>query len=600
MVFYTSSQYEIKPVTKGYCLCLEYDLVHSGCGPKPTLLDNQSAASLLVSAMRKWNEDEDLRRPLMAYMLEDDYKNFSLPPFRNPDKEIFSINSLKNSDKAVAAALFNAKKELDFDLFLGEVSVSEKWSAYSHRYSSGYDEEDIIEEEATVEPLLCTNGTSLNCNLKFDRGYIVPEYFFDGQSPKYEDAEEGSHSPFSCSDYVTVHKIFEGKALLIWPPKNRIQHLGIKKIVHVLKNKLKKNAKRAEVEILAQDLVQECALPVHSKSMCVETFVSLFHSLRSLGKVELVSKFLENIASSTCQTSLIVNSSFSSEIVASGKKFGWNLLRSPLQSMVEKIPASDVGKFCQFLYCISQQPCTDVQKDVCRSLAQVVVRVLSRTEDKKPTPTHSSFPPLPSHHQDKEFFIGLFRCLVTLECDEQLTTLTQVLVSKPYRYPVVDMIAPLCEGLYKALIEGEGVGKPLQQLISYGISSLEKYTKESKQASFTCSCNDCLDMMKFLNDPAQLEGRFKMAQHRRIHLSNQLAQAKIAVSTKTEMVSCPYTLIVTKKAQGVKKNDISEKGKTVLARFQSMKSIVSRYQAVATNTSSVSEEPLAKRIKIEP
>ncbi len=75
--------------------------------------------------------------------------------------------------------------------------------------------------------------------------------------------------------------------------------------------------------------------------------------------------------------------------------------------------------------------------------------------------------------QDEAFLIPLFKCLVALQCEEQLTALIQAVSSQLNRYPIVETLASVCDSLYKSLIEGGWEGEPLQQLLSYCISSLE-------------------------------------------------------------------------------------------------------------------------------
>ena len=109
--FYADCQHEIEPVTKGYCLCLIYNLVYRGCGNCPSPANNWEIVSSIVSSMKEWVEDDP---PMMTYLLEHQYQD---------------LVSLFNADRAVADVLAQAKNEVNFDLYLAQVRVVENWSA---------------------------------------------------------------------------------------------------------------------------------------------------------------------------------------------------------------------------------------------------------------------------------------------------------------------------------------------------------------------------------------------------------------------------------------------------------------------------------------
>ena len=52
--FYADCQHEVEKVTKGYRLCLIYNLMYQGLDECPTPADDQKEASAIVSAMKQW------------------------------------------------------------------------------------------------------------------------------------------------------------------------------------------------------------------------------------------------------------------------------------------------------------------------------------------------------------------------------------------------------------------------------------------------------------------------------------------------------------------------------------------------------------------
>ena len=247
---------------------------------------------------------------------------------------------------------------------------------------------------------------------------------------------------------------------------------------------------------------------------------------------------------------------------------------------------------------------------MCRGLVGIVVSVLSNKTD-----SSADSPQLMTYHlslfsvsRRPEFLILLFKCLSALQCEEQfLTTLIQALQAQPNRYPILAKLVPVCNGLNKSLKEGEGGSESLQQLLSYCISSLEQSSSRiipspenwSEEVSFSCSCSDCQDLMRFLRHPTETQHRFKRSKNRRYHLHRQLDSKGCSVTHITERTGSPYTLVVTKTRAAYDKDcqKIKEE-KATLSRLLSMKAAVSHFEADIAEASS-SDQPSAKRPRVE-
>ena len=350
--FYADCQHEIKPVTKGYRLCLIYNLVYRGSDNCPSPADNQQIISAVVASMKEWSKDipPEKNPQLMTYLLEHKYCDASL-----------SFQLLKNSDRAVADVLTQAKKEVEFDLYIAKVSLVEIWAA-SHDRHYNFTADELCDETITAENLTSLEGQQSISSIEITRNVFVPEKFFDSHPPDKEEFAEATGN-----EGATCDKQYNWAALLLWPTRNRIRSLGLENMVQLFKSDISQE-KKVELEVVAKDLIRECTSPskrygdyIILKDVPQESYVSLLESLRTLGKVDLVSEFLNVIAS--LYSSLIGNSSFSIEILAIGLKFGWDMLRSPLQAIFGKLSSSDnpVGKYVHFLHKISQQPSSEVQ-----------------------------------------------------------------------------------------------------------------------------------------------------------------------------------------------------------------------------------------------
>ncbi len=568
VAFYADCQHEIKPVTKGYRLCLIYNLVYRGPGNCPVLADHREIVSAVISSMKEWGEDlVEENPPLMTYMLEHKYCDASL-----------SFKLLKNSDRAVADVLSQAKKEVKFDFYVAKVSLVENWSAshddcyYHHRFChdscDDYTADELCDETVTAENLISLEGHQSFCSIEIDKEHFVPENFFDSRSPDEEDFAEATGN-----EGATVDKQYNWAALLIWPLRNRIRNLGPTNMVRLLKSELQdqpiSQERAAELEVVARDLIK-CSSP--------DSSVSLLQSLQRLGKVELVVEFLDHVASSLYR-SVIGKPSFSKEIAATGLKYGWDVLRSPLQAIFDKLSSQQVGDYVRFLHTISQQLSSEVQKDVCGGLASVVVTKLSNEEHSRPDTSSYYHFSLLGKSSRTEYLSLLFECLVTLQCKKQLPTLTEALKARPKLYSVLDTLVPVCDSLYKSL----KASKSFEQLLSYCIASLKDSSSRiipspenwSQSVTFSCSCNDCQELMCFLKHPTKTQHRFKMGKGRRSHLHRQLDSKGCSVTHITEHVGNPHTLVVTKtRASYDKECKVVQKAKATLSRLLAMKATV--------------------------
>ena len=582
--FYADCQHEIKPVSKGYRLCLIYNLVYRGTGECPAPANNQRIVSTIVSSMREWTGDSN-PPPMMTYLLEHQYCEASL-----------TFQLLKNTDRAVARVLSQAKNEVEFDLYLANVNLVENWSAscsYSRYGPQDYTAEDFIDESVTAKNLKSYDGFNVS-SIDLDKDYFVPEDFFDDLDPDKEEFEEATGN-----EGATLDKQYNWAALLVWPSKNRTVNIGIANVVRLLKKDLLgptlSQEKKAKLDAVAKDIIS-----ASSTAFPTEECVSFLQSLQCLDNVELISEFLGVIASSTSvHDRLISNPSFGDEILTIGTKYGWNTLNSLLQVIFGKLSSSHgrIEKYCQFLHRISHQP-SPPQRLICQNLARAIVRVLSTEEDTASTsiPTFSYYTGMFSSNtfRGKECVILLCKCLIALECNEQLSTLVQAFCTKPNRYPILDVLAPVCESL---LNEGGSENKPLQDLLSYCVSSLEASSARvpscpadwSERVTFSCSCGDCVALLRFLRNPTETQQRFKMGKGRRQHLHQQLDGNRCSVTHVTEHVGNPHTLVVTKTRSAYKKD---------VEKFKKEKATLSRLQVLAGTSASSSAKPAVKRQKL--
>ena len=370
--FYSDCRHEIKPVTRGHRLCLVYDLIYRGFGDCPAPESNEDVVSSLVSAMKEWSVDavSDECPPIMCYMLEHEYSEAHL-----------SFELLKHNDREMARVLQEAQKKVEFDLYVGQVEVTENWSAdhVCDRYwkwgcmleeDHTYEQIEKISENCVSKNPISPDGHSI-LGVCFERKYLVPEYFFDEIDPAREDFLEiamGDKGPM-------VEKEYSATALLFWPTSKRVINIGVDNMVTTLAESLA--APSADRDGLAE--VARSILRVSKCSMTDSSAVSFLQCLLQIGDAGLISDGLKFVSDHS-SGSLILKASFGEKVVAIGSAHGWGMLKSPLETIFARLSATDreIVNYCDFLRSISGSQPSDTQKDVCQSLADCIFRVIAK------------------------------------------------------------------------------------------------------------------------------------------------------------------------------------------------------------------------------
>ena len=358
--FYADCQHEIKPVTKGHRLCLVYNLVYTGFDDCPAPENNDTTVSSVVSSLKEWSAHTDSGDcpPMMCYMLEHKYCEASL-----------SFQLLKNTDRAVASVLMEARKEVDIDLFLGQINVCENWWA-----------ED---EEMDREPIELIQDTSEALHLRSPEGhsvprisacgeYFVPYDFFDNIDPDKEEYEEATGN-----EGATLDKQYNWTAVIFWPAKLRASNMN--KIYKLSLDLAAPSANKEELAEVAKVILRSCACEVQSfqPEIDAEKYESLFESLLKIGNTELVLDGLNFILGSS--SSVIAEPSFADKVAYVGNTYGWHVLVAPFARGFAKVSASTSGidHFCKFLSCILGSQPSGVRKDVCLGLGKAIINALA-------------------------------------------------------------------------------------------------------------------------------------------------------------------------------------------------------------------------------
>ena len=558
--FYADCQHEVKKVTEGYRLCLIYNLMYQGLDECPAPADNQKEVSAVVSAMKKWQEDiesEDCP-DMMTYLLEHKYCEASL-----------SFKFLKNGDRAVADVLIQTKAAVDFDLYMGIVNLSELWSADCDCIR----DDDFIDEQICAQHLKASDSKNAVSQIDLHRNSFVPEKFFDTVKPDHEELEEAMGN-----GGATLNKRYNWAALLLWPIKKRMAVKGVENMVKLFKQDVDAGKTKNDLDSTARDLIREMC----HKHLPVEPYVTFLHALQVLADTKLIAEMLDKIAGINDSYSFnhfIDDTTFCSLLFSIARQHGWDILKSPLQTMFGRCSSSNVEKYCAFLKRMIASKKPDDEKDLYKDLLSILVKVLVEEEDATPNSSSSSSSWMYMHstvYRSKEFVGQLFNLLTAVGPDDLFTSAVSALRNKPVRYPVLQTLGPAIVDYCKSTeVEKDG---PVQVILCYCISQLEDSlhkvaTSSTKPVKFSCSCKDCIELKQFLGHPTQTRHEFRMSKNRRRHLRQQLDSSAPDFVQVTEHFG--NTLAVTKTTTSYQKDVKKQQEQALLSSLRPLLGVTS-------------------------
>ena len=126
--FYADCEHDVRPVTRGYRVCLVYNLVHTARSRAPVPPDHRPAVEATVKLLQPWAADDDGGEPRkLVYLLDHHYTQAAL-----------SFAVLKGADAARATVLKEAAARAGCALHLGILHIEESGWAEHTGYGEGY------------------------------------------------------------------------------------------------------------------------------------------------------------------------------------------------------------------------------------------------------------------------------------------------------------------------------------------------------------------------------------------------------------------------------------------------------------------------------
>lgn len=211
--FYADCKHEIRPIESGYRLCLVYNLVHTGKGLPPALMDKSVDARRVAELVARWITALAAPKKLIL-MLEHSY---------TPDG--LSFEGLKNKDRAVAQVLLRAREEIELDVYLAIVEREETGGGDGDS-RSGW---DIVDPEAVTTLSTWVTPDESEAELPemkiTDEDEIMPTDYWADQEADDESVEEATGN-----EGATVSRQYHRAALVliprVWRVQTAVEHLS--------------------------------------------------------------------------------------------------------------------------------------------------------------------------------------------------------------------------------------------------------------------------------------------------------------------------------------------------------------------------------------
>ena len=362
--FYANCQHGLKKVTKGYRLCLIYNLLYTGLGSLPTPIEDSLIVGQLVTAMKQWNDEafQSKGPRMMAYILEHKYCEASL-----------SFRGLKNIDRVIGDVLVKACQEANFELYPAHVSRTEMWSASCYRKK--YTLEELCDESLDATHFVSPQGQppAHFTEIYLDDGVLVPK-----ESIKLGKPDEEERFEATGNEGATVERWYKWTALILWPLKRRLVNIGCDKMTNKLKvavmdrtTPLIGDEKKDSLE-LARDLVSSDG---HSSSSAL----SLLQCLHALGETKLICELLSSKISYYIRGPEFCKQAFT----LCDTSVGWEAIHPNLLSMVNSVECfTTCCNLIQDLFSLSLKSSSAEPKSLCKELAMAFVKALSSTGKK--------------------------------------------------------------------------------------------------------------------------------------------------------------------------------------------------------------------------
>ncbi len=564
--FYADCEHEVRPLEKGYRLCLVYNLTLAKSKKSRSAPRDSQHVDSIARLLRNW-ADEDGSAEKLGIALDHQYTQHGL-----------SWDALKGTDRAKARVLAEAARRAECQAYLALLTLHESGSAeyagggWRGRYgygrrpneygevhgadSSEYEMGEIYETSLTADHWSDPEGN----RLPIGEMVIEEDEILDPEAIRRGDPEVDFEG-YTGNAGMTLDHWYRHAAIFVWPERRHFQVICDRDSRAVVPELIRmvarwKNASGAEAGALEAQSRELAAAII--KKWPANAFASarpgvedhwtggLIEALIALDDVGLIGDFLGGALTRDASARP------GGAIAELGRKYGWSAFRPQLASMIKATTPATIERNVALLESIgtSRPRKKDGWTELCATLASGLVSALEAI-DRSSAPIDWRYRPI----DRVEVLSGLARSLIAAGQSELMSRLIAHILAMPAKYPLTDVQIPAIAGLQPWLVTNvkkrsaalngwlDAVRVQLEALTA---REPAKPTDFRRAAPITCACSLCGELKRFLEDPRESVHRFPVRKELRRHLHSQIDSNKIDLIHVTERRGSPQTLVCTK------------------------------------------------------
>ncbi|KAG4078532.1 hypothetical protein HA402_009244 [Bradysia odoriphaga] len=557
--FYCDCEHEVLKVTKGYRVCLVYNLISTrsiiATAPRRHAFELE-----LVDLIKNWEY-----RGKLVYALKHKYSESNL-----------SFDNLKATDRSVANFLVYIAKENDLNVYLAIFNKESSGQSTDHidfdrrnyRYGGEYsdvdadfdsDDQDFSYGKTySLSKLVAVDGANIlskSLTVKFD-AEVIPEDCFEKIDPYRKTAEPTGNAG------VDVTRFYRSAAIVFWPKRFLLEVLkkggassdDLDKIflkeIDTCRGKAKDDTVEAKLKNWAKEIISR-----GNKS------IDVIKAIVDMKDIPLIQSLFSNC--------VMLNEVSMSLVVDVCEKYGWKTFAGQVPQMFKKLAKKDGIEL------LGRIGTADMVKDKNIVLHNSMRVILDKAENGN-SPTGSLYlswyksPPTMEENMkkrlDKQEFL-LSACRLAEKMDFKMF---DFLTTKP-----IPLIVPVLLRLVPQ--ESKKLTLFWNDIALHFVREMEKEASKPtvvlnwrRKDKAKCSCSDCYPLNAFLASDQETIS-FKMGKDRRKHLHQHLNGIK-DISHETDRGGHIGVLVIRKTAQSG--SDEAEKRSFSIAHLQKLRSIV--------------------------
>ena len=585
--FYADCEHEVKPVTKGYRVCLVYNLIQRGKKRAALAAPDVSgpakqAAKLITAAF-----DGPAAPVKLAWLLEHQYSPAEL-----------SFGTLKNADSARAVVLCAAAELAECDAYLGIVHIEESGGAElsygfsSSRYGRGgsrwsrrcseddddgeeagggdYAITDVCDSDEFIDTWIAPDGKRpAYGEVPLGEGELFPAGALDGEKPDKDRVTEATGN-----EGASYERSYHRAVLVLWPsravaavllqagPEAVVPHLK-KQVAALMKGRKQKSAAWAQeaktVKALARRMVDEWPLETRrgwlrgNDDARRTSRAEMLRTLNRLGESDLITTFIQRVLEEGydgTENEALKESAALMDPQTAGTSLGMVVRKQlpkhplPIVKLLGLLAADAPGAGAAWGVAVLSA--------VCEALPKI-----------DPPADPHSFPP--SRHSflssfDKEDRLtppSLAQLIVAVEklCGPAGGGRAgSVMAAHPAIFDPLLLLTPALDSMLGKIRNKAGSSPAAALLWRHCTASLLSRSARSpappadwsQPMKIACNCADCRELQQFSANPAERVYHFRVNKDRRQHLHRKIEDHGLDMTHVTDRKGSPQTLVCEK------------------------------------------------------